>query len=55
MTDGDRQPVSFRSALSLVSLVSPWRLGSLLFPCQLGVFIVGLVILDRSRRVRFFD
>ena len=32
MTEGDRQPVSFCSALSLVSLVSLWRLGSLLFP-----------------------
>ena len=41
MTEGDRQPVSLCSALSHVSQVSPWRLGSLLFPCQLGVFQVG--------------
>ena len=38
VTKGDRQPVSFWSVLVLFHFVSRWRLGSLLFPCELGVF-----------------
>ena len=41
MTEGDRQPVSFCSVVSLFHFVSRWRLGSLLFPCKLGVFESG--------------
>ena len=59
MTKGDRQPVSFCFVNFVGSFVSLWRLGSLLFPCKLGVlWNRAWSIPDRyridNRSLRFF-